>query len=61
MNIDREILPHWNGLLSGTYSSILIASVIFMEIEKRNLGKPKKQKKIYKDDLEEMKVKGVNC
>ena len=49
------------GLLSGTYSSILIASVIFMEIEKRNLGKPKKQKKIYKDDLEEMKVKGVNC
>ena len=49
------------GLISGTYSSIFIASVVFMEIEKRRLGKPKKQKKIYKDDLEEMKVKGINC
>ena len=49
------------GLVSGTYSSIFIASVVFMEIEKRRLGKPKKQKKIYKDDLEEMKVKGINC
>ena len=23
MNIDREILPHWNGLLSGTYQNEL--------------------------------------
>ena len=49
------------GLISGTYSSIVIASVIFMELEKKNLGKPKKKKKVYRDDLEEMKVKGVNC
>ena len=49
------------GLLSGTYSSIFIATTIFMLIESKNLGKPKKKKVIYKDDLEEKKIKGVNC
>ena len=50
------------GLLAGTYSSIFIASVIFLMIEKKNIGKNnKKAKKLYKDDLEEKKVKGVNC
>ena len=49
------------GLLAGTYSSIFIASVIFLMIEKKNIGKNAKSKKVYKDDLEEKKVKGVNC
>ena len=49
------------GLLSGTYSSILIATVVFMALEKKNLGKAEKPKKIYTDEFEEKKVKGVNC
>lgn len=49
------------GLISGTYSSIFIAIAFFMMIEKRSLGKPKKAKKVYKDDLEEKKIKGINC
>ena len=49
------------GLIAGTYSSIFIATIIFMAIEKRNLGKEKKAKKVYQDDLEEKKIKGINC
>ncbi len=49
------------GLIAGTYSSIFIATIIFMAIEKRNLGKEKKVKKVYQDDLEEKKIKGINC
>ena len=49
------------GLLSGTYSSIFIATVIFIALEKKNLGKTEKAKKVYHDDIEERKVKGINC
>ena len=49
------------GLISGTYSSILIATVVFMALEKKNLGKSEKPKVIYTDEYEEKKVKGVNC
>ena len=49
------------GLIAGTYSSIFIATVVFMAIEKRNLGKDEKVKKVYKDDIEEKKIKGINC
>ncbi len=49
------------GLLSGTYSSIFIAAVIFMALEKKNIGKKAKPKKIYTDDYEEKLVKGINC
>lgn len=49
------------GLIAGTYSSIFIATIVFMAIEKRNLGKELKKKKVYKDDLEEKKIKGINC
>ena len=49
------------GLIAGTYSSIFIATTLFLAIEKKNLGKAPKKKKEYKDDLEEKKVKGVNC
>ena len=48
------------GLLAGTYSSIFIATVIFMLIEKRNLNKDE-VKKVYKDEFEEKKIKGINC
>ena len=49
------------GLISGTYSSIFIATVVFLIIEKRNIGKKLKEKKIYKDEYEEKKIKGINC
>lgn len=49
------------GLISGSYSSIFIATTLFVVLEGRNLDKPKKVKKTYKDDYEEKQVKGVNC
>ena len=49
------------GLIAGTYSSIFIATVVFMAIEKKNLGKELKKKKVYTDDFEEKKIKGINC
>lgn len=49
------------GLIAGTYSSIFIATSFFMLLEKKNLGKKKKEKKVYKDDLEEKQIKGINC
>ena len=49
------------GVIAGTYSSIFIASTIFMFIESKNIGKPKKIKRIYTDEYEEKKIKGVNC
>ncbi len=61
----NEILP-FNiamliGLISGTYSSIYIATIVFLLLEKHNLKKPKKQKRIYTDEFEEKKIKGINC
>ena len=49
------------GLIAGTYSSIFIAIMFFLMLEKKNLGKEIKEKKKYKDDLEEKKIKGINC
>ena len=49
------------GVIAGTYSSIFIASTIFMYFENKNLQKPKKEKVIYKEEYEEKMIKGVNC
>ena len=49
------------GLIAGTYSSIFIATIIFMLFEKKKLGKSVSKKKVYKDDLEERNIKGINC
>ena len=49
------------GLLAGTYSSIFIATTVFMALEKKNLNKKEKPKKIYTDEFEEKKIKGINC
>lgn len=48
------------GLIAGTYSSIFIATAFFVLLEKKNLGK-EKEKKEYKEDLEEKSIKGINC
>ncbi len=49
------------GLIAGTYSSIFIATILFLTIEKKSIGRPKKKKRIYTDEYEEKKVKGINC
>ncbi len=49
------------GLVVGTYSSIYITTSIFLWIERKSIGKPKKQKRVYTDEYEEKKVKGINC
>lgn len=49
------------GLIAGTYSSIFIAAAIYVAIEKKSLGKPKKKKHVYTDKVEEKKIKGINC
>jgi len=50
------------GLVSGTYSSIFIATVLFYLLERKRLSKntPKK-KRIYEDEVQEKQIKGVNC
>lgn len=52
------------GLIAGTYSSIFIATRLWLSLEKKHVGKEEK-KKWYevddKDELEELKVKGINC
>ena len=49
------------GLISGTYSSIFIATALFLVIEKKSLGKPKKNKRKYEDEFDEKMIKGINC
>ena len=49
------------GLIVGSYSSIYISVALFMLFEKRNIGKEKKQKKVYTDEFQEKKIKGINC
>ncbi len=55
------------GLIVGGFSSLFISSQLWLEIEKRNIGKkPKKKwyeedKKGKKKEPEELNVKGVNC
>lgn len=49
------------GLIAGTYSSIFIATIVYMQLEKKNLGKSEKSKKVYTDEFEEKKIKGINC
>ncbi len=47
------------GLIAGTYSSLFIASFIFLLLERRNIGKKKKPKKVMlkKEKLKELIVK----
>ena len=48
------------GLITGTYSSIYIATVLFIVIESKNINKTTKKNK-YKDEYEEKEIKGINC
>ena len=48
------------GFIAGVYSSIYISNQLWIILESRRLKKPKKEKK-NDDEIEEIRVKGVNC
>ena len=48
------------GFVAGVYSSIYISNQIWLMLETRRLKKPPKEKN-NDDEIEEIKVKGVNC
>ena len=47
------------GFILGTYSSIFISNILWLKLEKRRITKPKKEKD--DDEVEELKVRGINC
>ena len=47
------------GFLLGTYSSIFVSNMLWLKLEKRRIKKPKKDR--FDDEIQELKVKGVNC
>ncbi len=51
------------GFVAGVYSSIFISNQLWLILETRKIAKPKKEKKKDDDDdeIEEFKVRGVNC
>lgn len=49
------------GLIVGTYSSIFIATTLFIKFESKNIGKKPKKKIIYTDEIQEKEIKGINC
>jgi SecD/SecF fusion protein len=48
------------GMITGTYSSICIASPLWYEMIKNKNGKVEKPKKVVKDKYEELTIKGIN-
>ena len=57
MNFNISLLV---GFISGAYSSIFISNLIWLKLEKKKILKPKKPKKD-SGEIEELKVKGINC
>ena len=50
------------GFIAGVFSSIYVSNNLWLMLETRRLTKPKKEKKTNKkDDIEEMRIKGINC
>ena len=50
------------GFIAGVYSSIYISNQLWLILEERKIKKPIKPKKKDDDDeIEELKIKGVNC
>ena len=47
------------GFIAGTYSSIFISNMLWLGLEKRRISKPKKIDD--DDEIQEMKIKGINC
>ena len=47
------------GFIAGTYSSICISNMLWLKLEKRRITKPKKEDDA--DEIQELKIKGINC
>lgn len=47
------------GFIAGTYSSIFISNILWLSLEKRRISKPTKTDD--DDEIEELKVRGINC
>ena len=47
------------GFILGTYSSVFISNILWLKLEKRRIQKPKKEQD--DDEIEELKVRGINC
>jgi SecD/SecF fusion protein len=56
MNFNIALLV---GFIAGVYSSIFISNMLWLFLEKRRITKPKKQDD--DDEIQELKVKGINC
>lgn len=48
------------GFLAGVYSSIFISNMLWLSLEKRRINKPAK-KEDDDDEIQELKIKGINC
>lgn len=57
MNFNIALLV---GFIVGVYSSIFISNNIWLYLEKRRIHKPVKEDKDL-DDINELKIKGINC
>lgn len=57
MNFNIALLV---GFIAGVYSSIFISNMIWLSLEKRRITKPIK-KDDDDDEIQELKVKGINC
>ena len=49
------------GLIFGTISSLFIAAQLLYILESHHIGKPRKKKWYEEEEIEEKKIKGVNC
>ena len=47
------------GFIAGTYSSIFISNMLWLYLEKKRISKP--QKTFDDDEVDELKVRGINC
>lgn len=48
------------GFIAGVFSSIYVSNQLWLILESRRISKPKKEKK-KTDEVEELKIKGINC
>lgn len=48
------------GLIAGVYSTVFLAPQLWYTMELKNVGKKAEDKKIYKDEFEEINIKGIN-
>jgi len=48
------------GFIAGTYSSIFISNILWLKLEKRRITRPKHNDE-EEDEIQELKIKGINC